>query len=561
MNEQEPGVGWYVVAFLDVLGQSQKLSQITSVPRTSDEIAAAAPLIRDTALYVIELRKFFRSCFEKFVARTGVLDDIRQELQTAVESSTRSIRFQGFSDSFVFSLPLRERFPAIAISGTLAAASGAMCWSLSQKKPLRGGIDAGIGVNIAQGEIYGPVLNSAYRLECSAAKYPRILIGDELWKYLSLAAQDEAEADIYRKIEQRHAQHCMTWIQTDPDGLRSLDYLSVLNELDHEFWDQKVREAHSFILKQEREFLAGNKDLASRYAQLRAYFQRRVAIWSLAEDGVLPSASEESQPLQKQTRFLGFEGGSAAFNRRYPDFLSDCDPLLRFMAGINQRAAPDEHQDVVCSQLLFCWELFASIVRLVETGLPAAPVALGRNLMESVMGCIHLTDHPEKLQDFMDEAEYVILKIRKPEPGSAEEARYRQLKVRFGNQGWYCMSVAALAKATGFESAYETFYREACTITHGGALPLLIPRSGIGTRDIEATEDPTGTRDYATMALQYATLLIFSVCQYTNAKLSLGYEDDLKKFWDSCERRGWFIPTEGDPTHPPSGSNAPVAHR
>lgn len=210
MNDQEPGLGWHVIAFLDALCQSQKLRQITSVPRTHEEIAAAAPLIRDTALYVITLRDFFRECFERFVQSTGVLDDLSLELQTAIECSKRSIVFQGFSDSFVFSMPLREQFPAIALSGTLVATSGAMCWSLSQRKPLRGGIDAGLGVNIAPSEIYGPVLDSAYRLECSVAKYPRVLIGDELWKYLTLAAQDDGETHIHRKIEQRHARHCMS---------------------------------------------------------------------------------------------------------------------------------------------------------------------------------------------------------------------------------------------------------------------------------------------------------------------------------------------------------------
>ncbi len=35
------------------------------------------------------------------------------------------------------------------------------------------------------GEIYGTALERAYVLESEVAKYPRIVIGDELWKYLN----------------------------------------------------------------------------------------------------------------------------------------------------------------------------------------------------------------------------------------------------------------------------------------------------------------------------------------------------------------------------------------
>jgi hypothetical protein len=66
----------------------------------------------------------------------------------------------------------------------LLAACGAMTSSLARSRPLRGGIDAGLSMLIAAGEVYGPALERAYALEADAAEYCRIVIGDELWDIL-----------------------------------------------------------------------------------------------------------------------------------------------------------------------------------------------------------------------------------------------------------------------------------------------------------------------------------------------------------------------------------------
>ena len=75
-----------------------------------------------------------------------------------------------------------------------------------------------------------------------------------------------------------------------------------------------------------------------------------------------------------------------------------------------EREPPSEHESALYSQIGFAWELFAAVVMLVSTGFPLA-VALGRSLMD--MGARYLTDHPEELGNFRDEAEYVVLKVMK----------------------------------------------------------------------------------------------------------------------------------------------------
>ena len=50
--------------------------------------------------------------------------------------------------------------------------------------PARGGLDVGLGVEIAPGEVYGAALERAYQLESEVAQHPRLVIGKELVAYL-----------------------------------------------------------------------------------------------------------------------------------------------------------------------------------------------------------------------------------------------------------------------------------------------------------------------------------------------------------------------------------------
>src|SRR5208282_4925267 len=89
------------------------------------------------------------------------------------------------------SVPLRsdgsDLVPIISVCSVLSAAAVVMLMSLANKHPLRGGIDVGLATDIGPQEIYGAALGSAYRLESEEAGYPRIVIGDELWRCFSAA--------------------------------------------------------------------------------------------------------------------------------------------------------------------------------------------------------------------------------------------------------------------------------------------------------------------------------------------------------------------------------------
>jgi hypothetical protein len=78
-----------------------------------------------------------------------------------------------------------------------------MTSSLAAKRRLRGGIDAGLGMLIADREVYGPALERAYALEAGEAEYCRTVIGDELWGYLTFAERPKLQSSRYEAVSVR----------------------------------------------------------------------------------------------------------------------------------------------------------------------------------------------------------------------------------------------------------------------------------------------------------------------------------------------------------------------
>src|ERR1700686_4147352 len=210
----------YLVAFLDVLGQSDKFEQLR-LPKTEEEHAAVQEVMRDTVRFVSDLRARFGIQFDAFEA--GLLKD-----QPSVKKFHPA--FVGLSDSFVTFVPIRNEdqhlTPNIRMFSALAAACIVMLTSLASKHALRGGIDIDLATEMVPGEIYGTALMRAYRLESRVADYPRIVIGDGLWKYLSLGQQvmenPSTQVGIFLKAL---IQKQMALITEDIDGKRILNYL------------------------------------------------------------------------------------------------------------------------------------------------------------------------------------------------------------------------------------------------------------------------------------------------------------------------------------------------
>jgi hypothetical protein len=274
-------LGHHLVGFLDVLGQREKFRQL-EIPKTPEDHARVGQVLRETAGFVSDLRGTFQSNFKAFesgisIGPLGKLGSVQP-------------RFVGFSDSFVASVALRndrgDLIPIVSVFAALSAAATVMLTSLASKHALRGGMDVGLATEIGAGEIYGTALERAYLLECRSAQYPRIVIGDELWKYLSTAlVRFETDATPDARVVKAIVQKIMRLISTDVDGKRILDYLGpVLKEL-MKPGDVKimVQPAYDFVVAEQARFSSmADKKLGERYALLRRYFESRLPQFGLA---------------------------------------------------------------------------------------------------------------------------------------------------------------------------------------------------------------------------------------------------------------------------------------
>jgi hypothetical protein len=286
MDEKTYTLSWCLVGFLDVLGQREKLRNLRLPKRKEDE-AAVFESVKSTAGVVLGIRKLFRETFESFEA---AFPNPQPGSAKVVEVPD----LYGFSDSFVISLPLggdREHLkqmvtPLIGSYCALSTACVVMISAFASKIALRGGIEVGLGLNISPGEIYGPGLERAYFLESRQAKYPRVLIGDELWKFLSLGLlETEKMTTPAGKAMNEIIRKGMDLVVVDTDGLRALDYLGpgVVVHSPPNFATQSVKPAYDFVLEQHGLCLSkGNEELSQRYANLRQYFESRLPLWGIA---------------------------------------------------------------------------------------------------------------------------------------------------------------------------------------------------------------------------------------------------------------------------------------
>lgn len=283
MTETAPSVrsfelGWHLVGFLDVLGQREKFRELV-IPRTPDEHARVHQVLMETAGFVWDLRSLFQKHFDAFEAGVAKSVPGAQKLFQP--------KFIGFSDSLIVSVPLKFEEPHVrrimTAFSALSAASSITLYCLAQGQPLRGGIDVGLGTELAPGEIYGTALERPYLLECRQADYARVVIGKELWSYLSVELQEAKKLPIpfLSQIIEKE----LKLITVDADGHRILDFLGAMHAdvRKPQHVDNLVRPAYQFVRDEQQHWLSmGNSKLAGRYSMLRQYFELRLPLWGVA---------------------------------------------------------------------------------------------------------------------------------------------------------------------------------------------------------------------------------------------------------------------------------------
>jgi len=273
---------YHLVAFLDVLGQRERFKALR-LPTTPEDKEKVVEVLRQTAGFVLELRKTFDKNFTAF--ESGL-----SNLKKHTDKSVRP-KFVSFSDSFITSVPIRNQegdLPLmVTIVSALSAAATVMQVSLASKHPLRGGIDVGLATEIGPQEIYGTALEKAYLLESEEAGYPRIVIGEELCSFLDSALSNfQAQATTEAKSITAIIMKMMGLIAIDIDGKRILDYLSPIMVEDaalrHKFREITLKPIYEFVLTEQEQIQKGNDPkLTARYEAFRQYIESRIPLWNV----------------------------------------------------------------------------------------------------------------------------------------------------------------------------------------------------------------------------------------------------------------------------------------
>ena len=286
-KDSDMDIGYYVVAFIDLLGQQDYLRALKRLPNKQDpsEMEAFVRTLKQTYGVVTGMRETFNKFFHGYSRQKSDLTQLTKEQREQYnELTSNPIKFQRFSDAMIVYLSVstqKFKLPTAGIFGILGAAASSFLCGLAVGHPLRGGIELGVGMEMTKGEIYGGALAKAYSLESKIANYPRIVIGQELLSYLQMTAKQKT-IDIYSTAGRQMAECCLEMIVVDDDGHAILDYLGegfkkhIAMELDIEI----IRRAHNHVITSSERFRQEkNSKLAFRYTLLRNYFEEHLPIW------------------------------------------------------------------------------------------------------------------------------------------------------------------------------------------------------------------------------------------------------------------------------------------
>ena len=276
----------YLVAFIDILGQSNKILENNVYPPTERDLIKIKQNLVETSEYIISLRDIFRKHFKRYRKLKNVLEGLPEKQKKNEQiMRTFSAELRGVSDSIIITVPLESKTDnCIPINNILATFQG-ICLiyniALAGHKPIRGGIDVGWGTRLAQNEVYGSALVKAYILESEKAGYPRIIIGESLWKYINYVENFKSKTK-YGIRAKGIATQCKKYVIRDNEEF-CLDVIGkAAKSAEIGINPELVKEGYNYIINFQLECKQkGDNKIASRYQFLKNYFETRLYSWGL----------------------------------------------------------------------------------------------------------------------------------------------------------------------------------------------------------------------------------------------------------------------------------------
>jgi hypothetical protein len=258
---------------------------LVPLPHTDVEKKNVEHILIETVEYVKELRKQFDTFFRAAVKPTGVLDHLNPEQRAWAEKRKQTIMWrQGFSDSYWMTVPCWYASSWGAHSLTIYSSLSSICclfiWALAMRKPFRGCVEVGLGVEIEREEIYGPVNVRVYECE-KRAGYPRVVVGDGLLNHLA-DLESRCQDDLEGKHTRMTIQECRKLITKDHTDTNILDPMGMgVKSLSVPQHPEMIRRAYEFTVSQEESFCKSDSHLHKYYQDLRKYCESRLTLWGL----------------------------------------------------------------------------------------------------------------------------------------------------------------------------------------------------------------------------------------------------------------------------------------
>ena len=283
----------YCVAFIDLLGQREAMRGQGLVPSDRTQLIAK---FRDSIGGIVTLQHEAEAMLKTLNApnpNSPLKAQLPADQHETWDAMMRTrVTTQRWSDGLVSFCCLGDQeikchvngvFALIGLTGTIALLG------LAQKRPVRGAIEIAWGVELHEGELYGPAVARAYELESEVAQYPRIVVGPQTYHFLRMHGES-TDQDVFSQANRNLARICLDMLFQDEDGYLKVHYLGGAFAR----WVNKSPDlyplARAFVVEQfEKHQRELNTKLAFRYANLLRYFLAHPA--QAASNGAPEAAS------------------------------------------------------------------------------------------------------------------------------------------------------------------------------------------------------------------------------------------------------------------------------
>jgi hypothetical protein len=275
----KPRLQGYMVSFVDVMGQSDKLKKLRDYEwwKLDDQTQT---LLSETYGRVKRFRELYSRFLDNLLKPSKISESFlatnpkEEEIKYWEATRITDLQINYIADSIIAMVPMQAKFGVLPFSSILAL-MGACCFailsSFCEHRSIRGGVALGPCVfDPNTNEVYGTSLSIAVELE-KKANWPRILVDHELIRVAKVFVDQEGN-NIDERLNTTFAKRCLSLVADDIDGKPILDYLGPGIRGLYDIQDKIAQKAFSFVQSQTSKYTK-DQNLFYKYDQVKKYFE------------------------------------------------------------------------------------------------------------------------------------------------------------------------------------------------------------------------------------------------------------------------------------------------